>query len=231
MRHPPVVLFDLDNTLVDRQAAFEAWARAFAEAHGLGEPGTAFLRQVDDDGFAPRERVFEAVRRRFGLVVGVEELIAGYRASYPDHFRPEPAVQAALVRLRGAGWRIGLVTNGPPTQREKLERAGLAELVDQVCISEELGVAKPDRRIFEEAFRRLKVPSEGVWGWMVGDAALPDIAGGSGAGLGTVWVHRGRAWEEPGFRPDAVVAGCVEAVDLLLSGGAHRRSAGSIRTP
>ncbi len=218
----PVALFDLDNTLVDRQGAFRAWAGSFAEAHGLGRTGLAFLCQVDDDGFAPRERVFEAVRRRFGLAARVDQLMAEYRVSYPDCFRPEPAVQAALVRLRGAGWRIGLVTNGPPTQREKLERAGLAGLVDEVCISEELGVAKPDRRIFEEALRRLGAGTgdggDG-WRWMVGDAPVPDIGGGRGAGLGTVWVHRGRAWEEPGFRPDAVVESCVGAVDLLLSVG------------
>lgn len=211
-----MALFDLDNTLVDRQAAFERWARRFARSRQLDEGAVELLRRIDGDGFAPRSSVFEALGRQYELPATVEELVADYRLTYLREYRPDPAVQEALTRLRGAGWRIGLVTNGPPTQREKLARAGLADLIDEVCISDELGVAKPDRRIFETALARLGVAAEGA-AWMIGDAAVPDIGGGRAAGLATAWVHRGRRWQERSFRPDVVVAGCVEAVDLLLS--------------
>ncbi len=218
----PLALFDLDNTLVDRQAAFRRWARQFVADRGLEEEAVESLCEFDDDGFASRERVFDAARTQYDLPESTELLIAEYRVSYVTHFAPDPEVNQAIGRLRAYGWRTGVVTNGPPSQRDKLTRTGLIELIDGYCISEEFGVAKPDRRIFEEAIRRCADPdaasdaaSDTVW--MVGDTPIPDIAGGRGAGLRTIWLHRGRDWEPTEYRPDAVAATVRDAVEHLLS--------------
>jgi len=210
-----LALFDLDNTLVDRQRAFVGWAEAFAARHGLDDGAVGWICSVDGDGHASREAVFTAVREHFGLRAPVHELIEEYRRAYPSHYRPEPAVLGALADLRADGWAVGVVTNGPPTQREKVERTGLSPLVDACCISEELGVAKPDPRIFAEAARRCGFERASV---MVGDTAVPDVAGGQAAGLATVWLDRGRRWEEVGFAPDVVVADVIEAIRLLVTG-------------
>ena len=212
----PLALFDLDNTLVDRQAAYLRWAEWFAERHGLGEVGVAWLCRADDDGFARRDAVFGAARARFGLEPSVEALIADYRREYLTFYRPDDEVTDALAHLRAAGWVVGVVTNGPPTQHEKLARAGLAGLVDACCVSDEVGATKPDRRIFEAAFRRCGTGPDGPGpAWMVGDAPGPDIGGGRGVGLSTMWIHRQREWAETGYRPDAVVATVAEGVELL----------------
>jgi HAD superfamily hydrolase (TIGR01509 family) len=214
-----VALFDLDNTLVDRTTAFRAWAARFAAEHGLGEEGMAWLCAADEDGFARREVLFEGARQHFGLAETVDDLVVGYRRSYPAGFQPSPPVNHALRSLRRSGWRIGVVTNGPPSQREKVERAGLDELVDAVCISEEIGAMKPDRRIFEEALRRCgseRTPAKEVA--MVGDAAESDIGGGRSMGFRTVWLHRGRAWPRTDYAPDLSAASVTEAIDLLLAG-------------
>lgn len=214
-----VALFDLDNTLVDRSAAFRRWAQQFVADHRLGEEGLAWLCSADDDGFAQREALFEGARRRFGLDLSIEELIAEYRRTYPLEFRPATPVTDALRSLRRAGWRIGVVTNGPPSQREKLVRAGLEDLVDAVCISDEIGVAKPDRGIFEEALLRCRseaTPATAVS--MVGDTPGPDVGGGRNMGFRTIWLHRGRRWPRADYQPDASVASVVEAIDLLLGG-------------
>ena len=214
----PLALFDLDNTLVDRQAAFVAWSQQFARRHGLGIEAVELLAQVDDNGFASRQVVFDAVRGRYGLAQTTDDLIEAYRASYPDFFEPNPSVNQALRRLRSLDWRIGVVTNGPPSQRTKLERAGLVDLVDAWCISDEVGVAKPDRRIFEEAVVRCRVSgfTSGAM-WMVGDTAVPDIQGGRNAGLKTIWLHHGRTWDHADFRPDEVAASITDAVDLMVA--------------
>ena len=214
----PLVLFDLDNTLVDRQAAHRRWAESFAGRYGLGEEAVAWLGQADRDGLARREEVFAGVRERFGVDAPVDELVRDYRADYPTFFSPDEEVSAALVRLRRAGWRIGVVTNGPPSQHVKLARAGLDGLVEACCVSDELGVAKPDPRIFEAAIERCGGRPDGPGSaWMVGDAPTPDIEGGRGVGLSTVWLHRGRQWVEPGYRPDVVVATVAEAAQILLA--------------
>jgi len=213
-----LVLFDLDNTLVDRQAAHRRWAESFAARYGLGEPGVAWLCEADDDGFARREVVFAGLRERFGVAEAVDDLVRAYRDEYPTYFSPDDAVSDALVRLRRAGWRIGVVTNGPSSQHVKMERAGLVDLVDACCVSDEIGAAKPDRRIFETAIERCGGrPVDGRATWMVGDAPGPDIGGARDVGLCTMWLHRGRRWEEAGYRPDAVAQTVAEAVDILLA--------------
>lgn len=212
-----VVLFDLDHTLVDRRTAFLSWAESFAADRGLGDEAVEVLVALDADGTATREEVFGVARRVLALPEGVDELIAAYRRTYFDHYTPDPAVSAALGALKKAGWKVGVATNGPPSQRKKLERAGLADLVDGCCISEEVGVAKPDPRMFEAAIS-LCAPHAGRCpaGYMVGDHPVTDIAGARTAGLKTVWLRRGRAWGASMPHPDASVDSVTEAVELIL---------------
>jgi FMN phosphatase YigB (HAD superfamily) len=218
---PPVtrfVLFDLDNTLIDRQAAYERWARGFAANRELDAEAVQVLCAADEDGFATRQAVFETARQMFSLHESVDALIADYRREYPTFFEPDPAVIGSLGRLRANGFRVGVVTNGPPSQREKLDRAGLRPLVDGICISEEYGIEKPDRRIFAEAIRRCCAPlnPNGI-GWMVGDSARHDVAGGRSSGLRTIWLSRGRTWSESDLSPEFIASDIAEAVDLILN--------------
>ena len=213
-----LALFDLDNTLVDRQGAFERWARSFASRRGLGVEAIDVLCDADDDGFAPRQDVFAAARRHLHLHETVEELVSQYRAEYPEMFRPDEAVLAALRGLRARRWRLGIVTNGPATQHEKVRRAGLAPLVDACCVSDELGVQKPDPQIFLEAARRCcEGPVAVGSAWMIGDSPAADIAGGNGAGLRTVWLHRGRAWSRSDVAPDLIASDIADAVTQIIA--------------
>jgi FMN phosphatase YigB (HAD superfamily) len=52
---------------------------------------------------------------------------------------------------------------------------------------------------------------------MIGDAPGPDIGGGRGAGLKTIWIHRGRTWSIDDYRPDEQAASIKEAVEILLA--------------
>lgn len=217
MADPPaevrgVVLFDLDNTLADREAAFRRWAGRFAAEHGLDGACVEFLCTEDGDGYVPRDELFAAVRDRCGVTTGVDELVRRYRAEYPRYFEPAPDVRAALTLLRAAGWKIGIVTNGPPSQNRKIASLELADLVDGICVSDEVGVDKPDRRIFELAAVRAGAP---LSGWMVGDSADADIVGGHAAGLRTIWLAHGRPWDRSDVTPDAVVTTVAEAATLI----------------
>jgi len=210
-----LVLFDLDNTLVDRTAAYRRWAEWFCAARSLPEDAVEWFCAADADGFAQRAEVFGAARDRFGLAQAVADLAADYRQEYPAFFVPDPDVTEALGSLRTQGWRIGVVTNGPAFQHEKLARAGLDVLVDSCCVSEEVGAAKPAPAIFEAAIAGCG-GLDGEQGVMVGDAPVADIGGGHAVGLRTVWIDRGRAWDLDAFVPDAVAGSVPAAVALLL---------------
>jgi len=222
LAHPPdgvsqLALFDLDNTLIDRQAAFRRWAEWFADEWGLGPEAVEQLCLLDEDGFASRQEVFTGARQHWRLPDSVDELIAGYRLSYPSFFVADGSVNQSLDRLRQAGIPVAVVTNGPPSQREKIERVGLDRRIDACCISEEVGAAKPSHQIFEAALTRLGLDQGGpTHVTMVGDSPLADIGGARDMGFRTIWMSRGRRWDVDGFQPDAAVATVAEAVDLIL---------------
>ena len=91
-----------------------------------------------------------------------------------------PEVPAALDRLRGRV-RMGVVSNANGTVRAKLARVGLAEYFELIVDSHEVGIEKPDPRIFTLALERMGVaPAEAVY---VGDLYHVDVVGAAAAGL------------------------------------------------
>ena len=97
-------------------------------------------------------------------------------------------VEDSLTNLRKV-YRLALVTNGAPDlQREKIQGTNLARYFDTILISGEVGVGKPDCRIFGLALDALAAsPSETV---MVGDSLTRDILGAQWTGLKGVWLNR-----------------------------------------
>jgi putative hydrolase of the HAD superfamily/5'-nucleotidase len=86
--------------------------------------------------------------------------------------------------------KLGIITNGfVELQQVRLERTGLREHFELLVISEEVGVAKPHRDIFEHALTIMGSPQrDNVL--MVGDNPDSDILGGINAGLDTCWFNR-----------------------------------------
>ncbi|WP_223167829.1 HAD family hydrolase [Nonomuraea sp. SYSU D8015] len=210
----PLVLFDLDNTLIDRLAAFQQWAAEFAAARGLGPDGAAWLVETDADGSMPMDVFFGLVREHFGLAEPAEDLWRAYRTRLPHLVTCRPEALDGLDRLRAAGWAIGIVTNGmADNQTGKIRRTGLAERVDGWAISGAEGVRKPDVRLFEIGAARCGTSLAGG-GWMVGDDPEKDVAGGRAAGLRTIWIDRGLAGPADGA--DHVAADVVAAIDVLM---------------
>jgi HAD superfamily hydrolase (TIGR01509 family) len=195
----PLLLCDLDDTLIDRAGAFERWARNFAVRRGIDAEHVPWMLDLDNDGHVTRTAYLAALRERFCLPESVDQLSAEYRRCLPVFVAPPEAdTVSALRRLREGGWRVGVVTNGAPSQEAKLARAGLVDLLDGWCVSDLVGHRKPDPEIFRVAARRCGAPLEGAW--MVGDSGPDDIAGASALGMSSIWLRRGRAW------PFAVIA-------------------------
>ncbi|GGP91982.1 HAD family hydrolase [Streptosporangium pseudovulgare] len=209
-----LALFDLDNTLIDLDAAFLLWAHEFAEEHRLGRKAVDHLVKLDRNGLPHRELFFTKVRERFKLSASAADLWAAYRRRMPHLVECRPEVMAALTELRASGWRVGVVTNGTAdNQLGKLQRTGLADVVDGYALSGAEGIRKPDVGLFEIAARRCGV-SLADGGWMVGDHPVADIGGGHAAGLRTIWIDRGTQpdHEHP---PDHVVTDVMCATDIL----------------
>jgi putative hydrolase of the HAD superfamily len=215
----PLLLVDLDNTLIDRAGAFSRWAREFAAAHAGSQADAQWLVAADRDGLESRERLAAMTAGRFGLDSRAEAgLVAELRGGLVRQIIPDAAVTRALRDARAAGWTPFIVTNGTVQQQErKLRHAGLDREVAGWVISEGACLRKPDPEIFRFAAARAGQPLDGAW--MIGDSAEADISGARDAGLPGVWLHRGRPWPLTAFQPRHTADSFPLAVTIVLTAG------------
>ncbi len=222
------VLLDLDDTLFDHHAAAlagiealrrrrPAWQRLTVEA--LLAEHMRLLEEVHVRILAGAVSPAEARRIRMrGLFAfaadaevdvdaALEDVIQMHREAYRAARRPVPGAPALLEALRARGVPAVVVTNNlAAEQREKLRVCGLDALLDAdaLVVSEEVGVKKPDPRIFELALGRAGCGPEAAA--MLGDSWPVDVAGARAAGIGTVvWLNRaGLPCPEPASMSDAL---------------------------
>ena len=211
-------MIDLDNTLVDRATAFRAWAETFHLRHAPDDPeSVSWLVHADADGYEPRDRLAQAVRDRFRLSPrAYSDLLDDLRWGMADYLELDPQVPASLRTARTSGWTVVVVTNGTMEQQErKLRKTGLDKEVDAWVVSEAAGVKKPAPEIFRRAAGIAGATLDGAW--MIGDSAESDIAGAYRLALRSVWLHRGRSWQEQGIAPTLTADTCQRAIDLAIA--------------
>jgi putative hydrolase of the HAD superfamily len=219
-----LISFDLDDTLVDTDAAaparFEAVLRAVVDA----APATdrALLTRAHQRALKA-DPVVEGRLGAFFATLGVtvdspvgQAARRAYNEVLPDVLEWMDGAPELLARLRGR-YRLGIVTNGPSEiQRPKLDKFNLASLVDAVIVSGEVGVHKPDAAIFAHLLHATGVPAGSAA--HIGDSLSADVAGAHAAGMTALWLPpRHRAAEERAAEvapPDAVLASLSDLASL-----------------
>lgn len=175
------VVLDVGETLIDETRVWATWATVlgvspltFGAAMGAAISSGLELRAAFDLlGFPDwRERRDE-----------VEERYGGFQPQdlYADAL-------AALDALRAQGRRVAIIANQPASRHAQLEAIGVHAEV--IAMSEELGVAKPDRAFFARSLELLGSPDPATVAY-VGDRVDNDITGAREAGLRAIWIRRG----------------------------------------
>lgn len=241
---PRAIFFDLDDTLLDTSGGVqEAWkftCAAFAPELGI-EPET-LERTIRDQliTFWKDEAAVEHWRtrlhdaRRHNVAAALERLgldpAAAPRISdrYWDEQRARMRLfddsLPTLAALREAGFRLGLLTNGPAEmQRWKLSRFPIADHFDVVVIEGEFGHGKPHPRVFQHALEAVGAAPEEAW--HIGDNLYADIGGARRAGIHAAWIHRDRLELQDGAPdlPDRVIAHLADLHEPLGLGTPERR--------
>ena len=124
---------------------------------------------------------------------------------------PDPQAHEALALVRRAGLRAAVISNSNGSVRSILDSLGLTTHLDFVLDSTEVGVEKPDPRIFELALTEARVvPGEAVY---IGDLYSIDVRGARGSGMRAVLLDPGGHW---GARDCPTAPDLMGAVSLVL---------------
>ena len=114
----------------------------------------------------------------------------------------------------GGKYRLGLITNGASDlQREKIEGSGVGRYFDSITISGDVGICKPDPKIFMSALDSLGARPETTL--MVGNSLKSDIAAAQAVGLRAIWVNRSDSSYDGDIKPDAEIGSLSEIHALI----------------
>ena len=187
------ILFDLDETLHSREAAFWRWIEEELQTAPSHRIDRAEIAALDARGRGDKRLLLEHLNESLAWQLPHGARVERFRSGVTRWLELDERVRAMLARL-ATRYRLGLVTNGTAeTQRRKLEKLGLESAFDPVVISEEVGFKKPDERIFRVALDRLGSPAHRVA--FVGDDPVADIAGAQALGMVAVQVGKGAPLE------------------------------------
>ena len=188
------VLFDLDETLLDRTKSlfeFASWQSSKILATDLGGDQAVFVQrfiELDANGSVWKDEVYTALIKEFEIKGwNVSDLLKIYELCFCAFCQPKDGTIESIKELKGLGYKLGLVSNGKsPFQERNFSALGVSALFDAILISESIGVRKPEIEIFHLACSRLGVaPDKTVF---VGDNPEADIAGANNAGMYSIYI-------------------------------------------
>ncbi|MEA2272077.1 MAG: putative hydrolase of the superfamily [Solirubrobacteraceae bacterium] len=209
---PRVILLDALGTLLALEDPSPALVRELEARHGVTvttdearlalRAEMAFYRVHHDE--ASDLQALARLRRRCAVVLRdalparahglpLDDVLAALLAAL--RFTPYPEVPATLDALRAEGIALVVVSNWDVSLHEVLAQTGLAERLDGVLTSAEVGFAKPGPEIFALALELVgATPDEALH---VGDSAAEDVEGARAAGVRPVLLIRDPADRRP----------------------------------
>lgn len=200
MKHIKAIIFDLDNTLLDRTCTFSRFTECFLNTYfqHLNSTREIYDRIIylDQDGYKNKVELFTELLDELPWCKKPEltELLDFYNREYVKNAVLMNQAREVLSHIRN-NYKTGLITNGKTMiQYGKIDELGIRDDFDFIIVSEEVGVKKPDPRIFEMALKKLGLnPEECIY---VGDHPINDIQGASKVGMETIWIKVNQPWIE-----------------------------------
>lgn len=220
MENISAVLFDLDNTILDRGRTFRGFVDSFVRTYlphlEEAEPIIATIMDLDEDGYKDKNKLFAEL---LNLLPWVEEpmhseLMNFYSTEYVKSAILMEHAEETLQYLKQK-YKVGLITNGQTLiQYGKMDQLGLRTHFDLILVSEEAGVKKPNRAIFDRAVDQLGLsPEECLF---IGDHPINDVEGAGKAGMETIWMEVNQPWQESvTIKPRHTIKTLRELMDLL----------------
>lgn len=198
-----VILWDIDNTLLDFHKAEAVAIRALFAKHGLGICTDEMLADYSGINRTYWQRLERGELSKPEVLVGRFQEFFGkyglntncaaafnddYQLALGDNIHFFPGAWETVTALKGKILQYA-VTNGTAiAQHRKLKNSGLGEIFDEVFISDEIGFEKPTVAFFDAVWAKIgKFSPDEVL--IVGDSLTSDIQGGNNVGIRTCWFN------------------------------------------
>lgn len=187
------VLFDLDGTLLDRDASVKMFIDCQYDrldgmvGHIPREDYVTRFIELDQRGYVWKDKVYQQLVKEFYITeLTWEELLQDYLTDFKNHCVAYPNLVPMLEELKSRNLRLGMITNGRGQfQLDNIKALGIETYFDRILISEWEGLKKPDPEIFKRALMQLNVsPHESIF---VGDHPEYDVKGAQQVGMKSVW--------------------------------------------
>lgn len=221
------LLFDVDDTLLDFQAAEDQALRRLFELEQLEltpELKAAYqklnhhLWEEFEKGHLSREAVtenrFGQLFQQFGKKVDGPEMEGQYRRFLNQGHQLLGNSREIVADLAKKA-ELYTVTNGvSKTQYQRLADAGMLPYFKDIFVSEDTGYQKPMPEYFEYVFQRIPdLQKESTV--IIGDSLTSDIKGGQGAGIDTIWLNSGKKELVAGITPTYQISHLEEIYPIL----------------
>lgn len=150
------------------------------------------------------------------LSLPIEEVVRIHRetaSEYPVQWKAYDGTRYVLRHLKRMGYKLGLISNWDLTARSVLEQNGLDQELDELIISSEVGLEKPNPDIFRLALSRAGVTAgQSLY---VGDNYYDDVIGSQRVGMHCLLInpYGNRGIEELSYHP--VISGIRDVVTYL----------------
>lgn len=224
-----VVLWDIDGTLLNFGMSEKYAIRKCFEIFGLGECTDEMLARYAAINRTYWERLERKELTREQVLLGrFQEFFEkeGLNADCAAEFNAEYQVRLGdkaffndegyeLVKgLKGKVLQCAVTNGTKVAQDRKLRLSGLDELLDEIFISEDLGVDKPAVTFFDKVWEKIGTfeKDEVV---IIGDSLTSDIQGGNNAGILCCWYNPGGKTDTTGLKIDWDIRNLQELKDII----------------
>ena len=212
------LIFDLDNTLIDRNAAMRLALHDLLKIWGYREPQlkTAVENSVAYDNWGYTDRVVFCTwflhtyaKGDFRSKMTPPALLTALQVMIAQRIKPDPSILSVLHFL-ATQFQLVLASNGGSNiQRAKLKQAGLEPFFQPkaVFISGEMKFEKPNPVFFQKIVEQLQLSPASTL--VIGDNLIHDVMAPALCGMLTCWVSHGRE-NVAGIRPNQVITNITE---------------------
>ena len=127
---------------------------------------------------------------------------------------PFPEVPQVLKKLKEKNYKLGILSNGTPTLLNKLiKNNNLDNIFDDIFSIEEVGIYKPDSRVYNMPIKKYKIQKKEV---VFLSANTWDISGGGNYGYSSIWVNRNNnIFDNLDYKPKDEVKNLNKLLDII----------------